>query len=94
MIEQPGLLAEMPVLPDGVLGVKKKRQRPKAPKSNPMLAIYGAGPSDKHCAGCEHLFVKFWAGKYYKCALRGNTNGAGTDHRVRWPACGKYAVRA
>jgi hypothetical protein len=91
---QPGLLAEMPILPDGVLGAKKKREHPKAKKVNPMLAIYGAGPAEAICRDCTHLRVKEWAGRYYKCVWRGNTNGPGTDHRVRWPACGKFEASA
>jgi hypothetical protein len=78
------------VLPDGVLGARVKRKRAKAKKVNPMLASYGVGPEGAKCGGCSHLFVKEWAGRYFKCDLRGNTNGPGTDHRVRWPACGRY----
>lgn len=92
MTEQPGLLTDMPVLPDGVLG-KKKHEHPKAKKFNPMLAVYGVGPVDAQCRDCMHLRVKEWAGRYFKCLLRGDTNGPGTDHRLRWPACGKYEYR-
>lgn len=56
---------------------------------NPMVQVYGYGPK-KTCKECVHLFTKQYAGRYHKCALRINTNGAGTDHRVRWNACSKF----
>lgn len=59
-------------------------------KQNPMLRRYGAGPDGKKCKTCRHLYCKEFAGRYYKCDLRGDTNGAGTDHRVNWPACGRH----
>ena len=33
---------------------------------------------------------QFVAKTYFKCELRGITNGPGTDHRANWPACGKF----
>lgn len=57
---------------------------------NPMRKTHGPGPDGAKCKTCKHLFAKRWDRTYYKCALRGNTNGAGTDHRVRWNACAKY----
>jgi len=56
---------------------------------NPCVRLYGARDGKK-CKACIHLFGKQYANTYYKCALRKNTSGPGTDHRVNWNACGKY----
>ncbi|WP_244410570.1 hypothetical protein [Parageobacillus thermoglucosidasius] len=42
------------------------------------------------CKHCQHLFYKQFSNKYWKCALRQNTNGPATDHRVNWRACGRF----
>lgn len=57
---------------------------------NPMVRAFGFGPVDKRCKHCSHLLKKQWAGTYYKCDLRINTNGPGTDHRVNWLSCSKF----
>lgn len=57
---------------------------------NPMVQAFGYGPEDKRCKHCKHLFHRQFASKYYKCGLRQNTNGPGTDHRVNWSACAKF----
>jgi hypothetical protein len=67
-----------------------KRLLRRVSKENPCLRVFGAGPDDKQCKTCAHLFYKEEDKRYYKCELRGDTNGPGTDHRVRWPACAKY----
>ena len=54
-----------------------------------MHRIYGATEGQR-CRTCAHLVVKHWDKRYYKCDLNRDTNGAGTDWRVRWPACGKW----
>lgn len=60
-------------------------------KRNPLLTMYGPGPEGARCGSCSHLFlVGGVAGRYWKCDLRRNTGGPGTDHRFRWPACGRY----
>jgi hypothetical protein len=95
--EQPGLLDGMPVLPLEVSGPEPPKRgvgtKYHAAKVNPMLRVYGAGPEGAKCGSCAHLRVKELAGRYFKCALRGDTNGPGTDHRVRWPACSKFEER-
>lgn len=64
---------------------------PRTQKENPCLYVYGAGPRGKTCKTCSHLYLQGGtAGRYYKCAMRSNTRGPGTDHRVNWPSCGKY----
>jgi len=63
-------------------------------KSNPLIVVYGKGPAGAKCGDCVHFFRQGGvAGTYYKCELRRVTSGPATDHRVRWPACGKYEVR-
>ncbi|MFJ7841607.1 hypothetical protein ACIQXG_19425 [Lysinibacillus sphaericus] len=60
---------------------------------NPMVNVNGYGPEDKRCKHCKHLFARRYAGTYYKCGLRQNTNGAATDQRVNWKACSEYENR-
>ena len=58
---------------------------------NPMVKAYGRYWEDNvRCKDCKHLFYKQYANRYYKCELRGDTGGAGTDHRKYWPACMKF----
>ena len=57
---------------------------------NPMVRAFGYGPEGLKCKSCTHLVCKQYANRYYKCDLRVNTNGPGTDHRVGWNACYKY----
>lgn len=58
---------------------------------NPCVAVWGRGPEGVRCKTCRFLF---WHGygdrRYYKCEKRKLTFGPGTDHRVRWNACGLY----
>lgn len=62
-------------------------------KDNPCVRVFGAGPEGKQCKTCSHLHAKHWDKTYYKCDLRPDTNGPGTDHRVRWVACSRYEER-
>lgn len=57
-------------------------------KPNPATLVYGFTPG-KTCRSCRHLEQHSMANTWYKCALRG-PSGPGGDHRVRWPACGKF----
>lgn len=61
---------------------------------NPCVRAFGLGPQGAICKDCVHLF-KHRPGKkhFYKCDLRNCTNGPGTDHRVSWPACGRFEQR-
>ncbi len=61
--------------------------------ANPCLRVYGKGPEGKTCKRCQHLFAVEHGHRYYKCDLRKLTKGPGSDHRVRWPACGRYEER-
>jgi hypothetical protein len=64
-------------------------QLPKA-STNPCVNLYGPGPTDKKCKDCRLLTYRQCGKRYYKCHLRNITSGPGTDHRMRWPACGRF----
>ena len=70
--------------------VKDGKGRVGAFKTNPLIPLYGPGPEGARCGSCSHLFARRYAGTYYKCDLRRDGSSAATDHRVRWPACGRY----
>lgn len=61
-------------------------------KYNPMIEMFGVTPGEK-CKTCTWLYYKQFANKYYKCQYRNCTPGPASDHRVNWPACGKYEVK-
>lgn len=67
-----------------------KREQDRRKAGNPLIVTYGNGPRGRTCSDCQHLIVKTWDKRYFKCALRGDTNGSATDHRRKWPACGGY----
>ena len=58
---------------------------------NPCVRHYGNGPAGAKCKECA-LFIRRGghANTYFKCELRGVTNGPGTDHRANWLACGRF----
>ena len=77
--------------PDSKIAPGEKRPKGlSARKTNPCLLLYGAGPESTTCATCTHLHALHMGGTYYKCDLRRLSRSAATDHRMRWPACGKY----
>lgn len=58
---------------------------------NPCVWTWGPGPEGKRCKTYSHLDGHPGAGRmYWKCDLRRYSHGPATDHRVNWPACGKY----
>ena len=61
-----------------------------AKEPNPCVRTYGPGPEGARCKTCLKLGAKAFARTYYKCELRPDTGGPGTDHRVNWKACAKY----
>lgn len=61
-----------------------------AAQPNPCLKLYGADPMGRSCKWCAHLVPHRMGRTYYKCDLRKMTHGPGSDHRQKWPACGKY----
>ena len=61
---------------------------------NPCIALYGAGATGKKCKTCVHCrYPLMYAAKHWKCDLRKLSHGTATDHRVSWPACGRYEER-
>lgn len=65
-----------------------------AGNGNPCLQPFGKGPAGETCRHCAHLSANHCSKTYYKCLLRGVTSGPATDHRVTWPACGKFERKA
>ena len=64
-----------------------------APEPNPCRVKLGHGPEGKTCKTCRWLLATSYRTNrtFYKCSFRGVTHGEGTDHRLKWGACGKYA---
>jgi hypothetical protein len=65
----------------------------RAANSNPLVVKYGFGPTGVKCSTCKHFYRKgFYSNSrtYFKCELRGDTNGEGTDHRKGYDACKKH----
>jgi|SRR5947209_6764882 len=60
---------------------------------NPCVDRFGAGPAGKTCAECRFFIGIVHSRTFYKCELRGVTNGPGTDHKRRWQACAKFEQR-
>lgn len=58
---------------------------------NKCVHLFGPGPEGKRCKECQ-LFIRKtgYRKTYFKCELRGDTNGPGTDHRANWQACGRF----
>lgn len=63
------------------------------PNKNPMVNKRGLDPYGRKCKSCEFLIKKEFSKNYYKCQLRGDTNGMKTDHRLSWDACKLFEVR-
>jgi len=59
------------------------------PKINPMVILKGIKEGQK-CKTCKFLVSKRRTRIYYKCQKRSMTNGAATDVRINWDACGLY----
>ena len=56
-----------------------------------MHAVYGRDPEERRCGDCANLRrYRYHNKNYHKCALYGETHGAGTDWRRKWQACGKF----
>ena len=71
-------------------------EKPAKPEKgvNPCLVVYGPGPEGAKCKTCVHCrYPLHQSGRFWKCDLRRLTHGRATDHRVTWPACGKYEER-
>lgn len=79
------------ILPLGPEGLRQLKER----QPNPCVTVYGPDPEGRRCGdGCRNLYAKHYHRTFYKCRLRGDTNGEGTDHRRRWPACARFEVES
>lgn len=69
---------------------KQTRRKPTVVKG--YAALPGSGPEGETCGSCGHHVIKRLGKKYHKCDLMrlAWTGGAGTDIRVRSPACSKW----
>lgn len=54
--------------------------------------IPGTGPNGETCGSCKHHVVREYSKRYHKCDLMRArwTGGAGTDIKVRAPACKRW----
>ncbi len=67
---------------------------PKPKSINPCSLVFGYGPLGVSCRACVHLLhLDYHAKTYIKCDLRKITHGAGSDHRLSWPACARFEER-
>jgi len=65
-----------------------------APRIRAMRGAYGR-VDGRICGECAHLVPKVWTRKVYsKCMKYGDSRGAGTDWRKKWPACGLWRAAA
>lgn len=56
-------------------------------------APIGSGPSGETCGTCQYARKRVFAKTYFKCALVQSTGGPGTDIRLKWAACSRWAKR-
>lgn len=59
-----------------------------------MHRKFGVGPEGARCRDCVQFQARQFANTYYKCRLFGVTGGPGTDWSGRYPACGRFELRA
>lgn len=53
------------------------------------------GEVDNKCKNCDHLYVKEYAGRYFKCSIADPklASGPSGDWRANWKACGKFVLQ-
>lgn len=83
-------MAELAEQHDMWKALKLKEQGELDAIANPMVKTFGADPEKRKCKDCLHLYSRRYSKTYWKCDFREETRGAGSDHRVNWPACTKY----
>lgn len=89
--EPPRATWKMPLLPEQAEWFADQTKH--ASHINPCVRLYGMGPENTRCKECRLLRRKGGHAKtYFKCELRGDTNGPATDHRANWPACGRFVA--
>jgi hypothetical protein len=57
---------------------------------NPCVARFGRRDPAEKCKHCRLFIRKHYSKTYFKCQLRGDTNGPATDHRANWAACKRF----
>ena len=84
--------AKLPLTPEQQLWMFKQSE---CLEANPMARLHGTDKMGRKCAECRLLWRKTGYRKaYFKCGLRGDTNGPGTDHRKNWNACTKFVPKS
>lgn len=69
----------------------KKRKNTQA---HGYAAMPGTGPDGETCKTCDHSYKRDGNSKsYWKCDLVQATSGTGTDIRISWPACHRWAKK-
>lgn len=64
------------------------------PQLRTMHREHGIAGNGKVCAQCQHLrHYEYHRKHYFKCNIYGVSNGAGTDWRKSWPACGAWQAQ-
>jgi hypothetical protein len=63
---------------------------PTAHRYKRPIELYGKGPPGKTCKTCEHLFIRRYGNKYFKCDKWVISNCTTTDIHLKDPACGAY----
>lgn len=62
--------------------------------ANATPAPIGSGPAGETCRSCIHAYKQGCHDyAYWKCGLIESTRGAGTDIRLKWPACRQWEGR-
>lgn len=81
----------LPVVPEKRIINGQERTKSGSLVHNPMIKAYGITEGEK-CKNCAHLVYKSYSKVYYKCKLRNNVDKCSpvSDHKVNWPACGKF----
>lgn len=71
---------------------ERARLRQRQPKRTGYAAPPGSGPQGSRCWDCvnRRLVESPARRRFWKCALVKWTNGAGTDIRLRSPACSRF----
>jgi hypothetical protein len=71
--------------------MKLKESKDLAAIDNPCVRKFGPNDDKRmKCKTCCNLYGRVVSKTYYKCKLRVETRGRGSDHRVNWPACARY----
>ena len=68
---------------------------PAEPFNNRLAVKYRLrpGPEGKRCKDCAHHYTNEFANIYHKCDQVPATRGPGTDIRVGWQACERFALK-